>query len=69
MNGRGVGAEYLDPHKYAERVVRNILNPKPQQHHWLGVLATRIWMASTFLWTTAWVFEQLILIYGYLTLT
>ncbi|KAF2185490.1 NAD(P)-binding protein [Zopfia rhizophila CBS 207.26] len=53
VNGEKAGGS-TDTHVYADRVVSNILKSSPQEHQWVGLLATRIWMASTFLWATAW---------------
>lgn len=55
MNGVAVGNGALSAEKYADQVLANALQKSPQKRQWAGGLATLIWLASTFLWDTAWV--------------
>lgn len=59
MNRVVIGNGPLSAEKYAEQVVANALRKSPQKRQWVGGMATLIWLASTFLWATAWVCHQL----------
>jgi len=58
MNGAAAGDGSLSAEKYAEQVTANALRRHPEKRQWAGGLATLIWIASTFLWATAWVCRQ-----------
>lgn len=55
MNTKAVRKNFVDVRGYAEQVVRNVLKSKPKKRQWAGGVANLIWIASTFLWATAWV--------------
>lgn len=60
MFGAAAGGNHLSADEYAERLVENALKRSPQKHQWAGKLATKLWLASTFLWSTAWVGSKLL---------
>jgi 1-acylglycerone phosphate reductase len=62
MNTKAVRKNFVDVRGYAEQVVDNVLRTTPKKRQWAGGVATLIWIASTFLWATAWVCFNLTLI-------
>jgi len=54
MSGAAAGNSSMSAENYAELVVANALKSSPKKRQWAGSLATLIWIASTFLWATAW---------------
>ena len=58
MNAKALGKNFVNVNGYAEQVVNNVLKGAPKKRHWAGGVANLIWIASTFLWATAWVCSQ-----------
>ncbi|MCJ1477284.1 hypothetical protein MMC13_005955 [Lambiella insularis] len=54
MNGAAAGDSSMSAEDYAQHVIANALKSSPKKRQWTGGLATLIWIASTFLWATAW---------------
>lgn len=55
INKKSVRENFVDVEGYAEQVVSNVLKSTPKKRQWAGGVANLIWIASTFLWATAWV--------------
>lgn len=55
MNTKAVRNNFVDVRGYARQVVSNVLKSTPKRRQWAGGVANLIWIASTFLWPTAWV--------------
>ena len=55
MNTTAVRKNFVEARGYAEQVVSNVPKSTPKRRQWAGGVANLIWIASTFLWATAWV--------------